>query len=545
MLLAVAPAQAAGVPAWGRAHLVAGPLNTGHYGTADTISCARPGQCALGGYVDQVQGGEPQQAYVDSESHGHWAKAQVVAATLNVGGDADVDAISCGAPGDCVAGGLYTSVTKGDHDQLPFIVIEKTGRWGHAREVAAALNNSGGEGGGVDSVSCPLATTCAVVGSVSHMVGSSGTIQGFVLFEHDGRWGTPHLVAASFNTGGRAYATSVSCLRSGSCTAVGTYVTASGYGDFAVSESDGRWGHAVQIASSLPGSDRKGLGTVSCGGPGSCTAGGYYYGPGYRPYVVDETAGHWGAAKVLAANLNTNLEGEVYSVSCWAPGDCLAGGSVAGLNGLSEAFLDTESRGTGRPPALLGGSLTVGDGVTAGVNQVSCPAAGSCGVAGTYTNSADDEESFVQAQVHGHRHDAQQVAGTTSTGEKGYPGAQAVSCTAGGYCAAAGLEQTGTSGIDATKPYAVALPGLLVLRISTLRTTRAGKKLHIPVSGLVPGAAVRLRLHSGSTTRTVTRTSRSTTFSVVLPRAGHWTVEATARETDCLVDPASKTVRAT
>src|ERR1041385_4835388 len=82
-------------------------LNGGSPGSVSAISCSAPGDCAAGG---GYRLGRYHEASVVSETNGSWDKAIEVPgmATLNRGGNAHVDSISCAAAGECAAGGHYT-----------------------------------------------------------------------------------------------------------------------------------------------------------------------------------------------------------------------------------------------------------------------------------------------------------------------------------------------------------------------------------------------------------------------------------------------------
>ena len=75
-----------------------------------------------------------------SEVNGTWGRARQVAGTLNTGGNAQIYTASCGAAGNCTAGGYYHDSS--GHYQA-FTVTENNGTWGAAREVARALNTGG------------------------------------------------------------------------------------------------------------------------------------------------------------------------------------------------------------------------------------------------------------------------------------------------------------------------------------------------------------------------------------------------------------------
>src|SRR5258707_1407105 len=145
------------------------------------------------------------------------------------------------------------------------------GSWGRAITVPGlgALNK--GRNAGVLSVSCPSAGSCAAGGDYRD---GGGHQQGFVAVERNGRWRlaieAPGLGA--LNKGGNAEVSSVSCASPGYCAAGGDFgnrgsnpfVGSSGRG-IVVSETNGRWGPAVEVAG--PGvADRGGEAARRSGG---------------------------------------------------------------------------------------------------------------------------------------------------------------------------------------------------------------------------------------------------------------------------------------
>jgi hypothetical protein len=85
----------------------AATLNVGGDAQVLSLSCASAGNCAAGGYYEN--GAENSQAFVANETDGAWGKAEEVPGTskLNAGGDARVLCLSCASTGDCVSGGYY------------------------------------------------------------------------------------------------------------------------------------------------------------------------------------------------------------------------------------------------------------------------------------------------------------------------------------------------------------------------------------------------------------------------------------------------------
>jgi hypothetical protein len=73
-----------------------------------SVSCGAAGNCSAGGrYLDSSG---HQQAMVVTETNGTWHTAIEVPGTaaLNQGGSAEISSVSCAAAGNCSAGGFYT-----------------------------------------------------------------------------------------------------------------------------------------------------------------------------------------------------------------------------------------------------------------------------------------------------------------------------------------------------------------------------------------------------------------------------------------------------
>jgi len=273
-----------------------------------------------------------------AETNGTWGTAVEVpgSGALNAGGFAAIKSVSCGAPGDCGAGGYYASdnIARIPLTQ-PFVVSEANGRWGTAEEVPGAKSLNAGGSAAVESVSCTAAGTCGAGGEYTS--GAPAT-QAFVVAETGGRWGTATEAPGSgaFNAGGYAAINSVSCASAGSCSAGGFYQDASFHTQaLAVSETSGTWGSAEEV----PGTAALNAGTtggamtssVSCASAGNCSAGGFYTdasGSG-QAFVVIEVNGTWHAANEVFGSqaLNTGGAASVGAVSCPAAGRCSAGGS--------------------------------------------------------------------------------------------------------------------------------------------------------------------------------------------------------------------------
>ncbi len=387
---------------WGTAIEVPGlaALNTG--GTAgssaavSSVSCASAGNCAAGGYYTNRH--HHTQGFVAVERHGRWGKAIKVPGlgALNKG-DAGVSSVSCASAGNCAAGGLYAD--RRGHLQM-FAASQRHGRWGKAIEVPGlgALNTGDASwDASVTEVSCASAGNCAAGGFYTDQAGNT---QGFVASERHGRWGkvieVPGLGA--LNSGGGAGVFSVSCGAAGSCAAVGDYIDGGGSGQgFVADERHGRWRKAIEVPGlAALGYENADVESVSCASAGNCAAVGYGdpYGDGF---AVSEKNGRWGKAIDVAgggrfAGLN--------SVSCASPGNCAAGGFYSNDSGdIVQGLVAVERHGRWRDQIDVPGLRALNRGADAAVTSVSCPPAGGCAAGGYYYDRHGHFQVFVVSQT--------------------------------------------------------------------------------------------------------------------------------------------------
>jgi hypothetical protein len=141
---------------WGTAQTVTGA------GTITSLSCTSPGNCAAGG--DYVNSSGSQQAFVLNETNGTWGSMAQAPGTgsLNQGGFAAINSVACRGAGNCGAGGYYQDSS--GHNQA-FDIDETNGTWGTAEEVpgTASLNQRGDAS--VASLSCGATGDCSAGGA--------------------------------------------------------------------------------------------------------------------------------------------------------------------------------------------------------------------------------------------------------------------------------------------------------------------------------------------------------------------------------------------
>ncbi|MDA8319048.1 MAG: Ig-like domain-containing protein [Actinomycetota bacterium] len=338
---------------WGQAIQVPGTaaLDTGHYATSTALSCSAPGDCAMSGqYFD---GGEVTRVFVADEVNGTWHDAIELPGTLILG-DAQADTLSCAAPGECVVGGGYGAVS---HDQA-YVASEVNGTWHDAIELPGTAVLNAGDDAVVSTVSCPAPGTCTAAGTYTDQASND---QAFVASEVNGTWQDAIELpgTATLNAGGNTYLQSVSCPAPGTCAAGGSYLDAGGHEQaFVASEVNGTWQDAIEV----PGTAALNVGenaiveSVSCSAPGTCAAGGgYSSAPKFgQAFVASEVNGTWQDAITVpgTAALNAGGGAVVVALSCAPGGTCAAGGLYGYQPNKPRAFVASQTQAGGTATSL-------------------------------------------------------------------------------------------------------------------------------------------------------------------------------------------------
>jgi hypothetical protein len=385
---------------WHSAKQVPGITALGRVGTVadvQSLSCASAGNCAVTGYYYVGPYDNNTESYVASETNGTWGAAQEIAGGLPTNSDAQIQSVSCGAPGDCSAGGAYYPAGGGGGPVQAFVVSETGGTWGTAEEVPGTAALNAGDNAQVNSVSCSSAGNCSAGG---YYASSTRSQQAFVVSETGGTWGMAQEVpgTATLNSGDSAQLVSVSCSSAGNCSAGGDYATsAPSLQAFVVKQTDGTWSTARQVPglAALNTGDQAQFVSVSCSSAGNCSAGGYYYDTSSthnEPFVVNQTHGTWGKAQEVPgiAALYPTSDTFFSSVSCAAAGDCSAVGSYSPASLDSQMWVVSETGGTWGPAEAAPGT---GGGAFAG--SVSCASATRCVAGGSNPDGSGDPQAII------------------------------------------------------------------------------------------------------------------------------------------------------
>ena len=437
---------------WERAIEVPGTfsLNVGGNAKVSSMSCPSRGFCVAVGEFANFKGfRNSSQGFVVSRKNGRWGRAQEVPGLAKlVAGFSQLDSVSCGSPGDCVAGGYYVGPRS---SQQAFVVTERNGTWGSAMPVAQSLNV--GDFGEVYSVSCPSAGNCAATGYYGSVAQSSNT-EPFVISERNGAWGTAIEVPgiADLSAGEFSRANWISCSSAGNCALGGFYADRKASPAFVASEHDGRWRPAIEV----PGLAKVSAGlatveSVSCSAPGNCAAAGYYQtskfhigvdSTKWQAFAVAERNGTWGKIvpllRIPPVTDDLSVPGvKVASMSCPSTGNCMASGVFWTAHGL-QAFVVGENKGHWGTIRTVLGSGALNRGGFAEAMSVSCPSAGNCLVGGYFSGVDGHRQAFIAGQRNGRWSKAVEVPGSKRLNVGGVGEVTSVSCAAIGQCSVGG-----------------------------------------------------------------------------------------------------------
>lgn len=510
---AAGTATVASGASWGTAALVPGStvLDKGGFANVNSISCAAPGDCAAAGsYADSSFA---DQAFVADEEAGTWRTAREVPGTAALNKfSANALSVSCASAGNCAVGGFYENA---DQDSEAFVASEVHGIW----HPAAPVGGTAGAGAAVSSVSCAAAGDCVAGG---YFTDSGGREQAFVADETQGRWGSAIAVAASLNVGGNAYVTSVACRPAGNCAAGGFYSVKTGQTEpFTVDERHGAWSAAREVAGALNAGLFGSVISVSCASSGNCAAGGSYTDKAgnAQAFLVSEKSGVWSAAHEVAGALNTFGNATVDSVSCPSPGNCAAGGSYASTEKGQQAFVVSERHGVWSAALQVAGALNISGDTS--VDAISCPTAGNCAAGGEYGIGNPFFDAFVVTERGGAWLAASEIAGNLNTDEGGL--VESLSCASVGDCTAGGMVTDPSGGQAFVVTGSITQPTSTALSLSSAKVTyghEQSERLSV---------TVRAR-YSGVPAGTVTVKAGDATICVIHVKAGRGSCGLTANK---------------
>ena len=389
---------------WGDAIELRGMSAYTSHGEAEAlaISCARTGACVIGGFVTLASGAE--RAVVADEVGGRWQAVHTLTPPSGSPRDSAVTAVSCPAPGDCTAVGAAGSAPvtglAGGHQQV-FAVEERAGAWGRAHVLPGSARLNGGDFAQVDAVSCAAPGSCATGGNVAT---HGGALVPFVSVERAGHWAQAEVVPGYRHlgpTGNDGIVDAVSCAPSG-CTAVGWFALKGAFTRaFGAEESGGTWHDASVIANARPRGGFDEAASVACPSSSACSTVGTAAASALdsTAFLVTARAGAWGHSRALPRTTRlggANVAGAT-SVACASTTTCVAVGYVTGVSGSQQPFVDQQVGGTWQPAEIAPRSERLNTGGDAGFTAASCSPQGYCVAVGTYATARNARVPMLDA----------------------------------------------------------------------------------------------------------------------------------------------------
>jgi len=188
------------------------------------------------------------------------------------------------------------------------------------------------------------------------------------------------------------------------------------------------------------------LSVLSCPAPGDCAAAGIDQDSSGNTHglVLNEVNGVWRDPTnvIPPANAKVSYGVSVYDVSCGGPGACSAVGTYSDSAQNQLSFVVNEVGGVWQKatevtlPANAAKSGQVSD-----VHSIACASVGNCSGVGAYSAASGSDtiqEALVVNEVAGHWTSAKEVALPASTNFNPFADLSQVSCASAGTCSAAG-----------------------------------------------------------------------------------------------------------
>lgn len=315
-----------------------------------TLSCTSASACVgIGSYVDHVTG--TAQPIIFTEVNGVWAAPFEPrgSAAFNPSGLAVVGGLDCASAATCVAVGNVLSNLPSGTTVEPFLIDENNGVWGSVEEIPGIPALSKVNEAASTALSCGAAGECTAGGNY---LDSSGQSQAFIVNEVAGVWGSATQLFATQLLGNGVTNTlsGVACASAGDCSAIGGFADAKGNSQpFVVDETNHVWGRAIEIPGVQALNDNVGaaLNTISCSAAGACSAGGTYLDSdnNTQAFVINEKFTQWSNPVEVPGTSSLNKGGAalIWEVWCSDDGSCGVLGSYTDASKNLQLFVANSS----------------------------------------------------------------------------------------------------------------------------------------------------------------------------------------------------------
>jgi hypothetical protein len=350
-------------------------------------------------------------------------------------GDGSFVGVACTAPGTCLMAGPYTD-SKSNYSNYGVVTDTAShGTWAPAAYTSIDLGGTADIP--VNGVSCAAAGNCMTVGEWLNP--ATGYYTGMVDTLSGGTW-TPSQLPLPANPGQdrEMELHAVACPAAGNCVVVGSNFPSSGNNGFGLIQTlaDGTWTamEAPLPADAAPGDKGGGnLYGVTCTAPGACVAVGFYTQADGVSQGLIETLRNGTWTPATAPSLPSG-PGQVWlvAVSCATTTSCAAVGYISGREGLIETLANGAWHSSAAPVPRSAAGLGPEQ-----LSGVACPAAGAC-VAVGYVGTDQKSQGVIDTLANRTWTAATAPLPTNAASAGQSAGLSAVSCATASYCVASG-----------------------------------------------------------------------------------------------------------
>ena len=387
--------------AWGKAAAVTGlsALATAGMASATVVSCASPGNCAVGGdYATGTSASPVTNGWVANLFGGAWKKVTKVGGVTAA--NLAVTAVSCFGPSNCAAAGIYQPATPAP------VTASFKGSPALRSALAARLAAANATLRGLRTGAAMRAHGLLRSSASAPAVAAAAPLP-FAVAEVDGTWNSAKLVVPTLTSASLGLVTALSCPVKYHCYVAGIAVdnassaTTWGY-SFLVSQNGTGWNPPAKFPA---------IGIFSFACPanltGNCTAGGAD--TSGVAAVMRDANGTWGPvtelpnATKLSYASQPAVGSEVDSLTCLSAPNCTAGGSFgvgpADNPTAQQVFVAGETNGAWAAAHVPSGIATLNAGGLASFNGLSCSSASSCALVGDFTKTSNSQGAFTLAEI--------------------------------------------------------------------------------------------------------------------------------------------------
>ena len=307
-------------------------------------------------------------------------------------------AVTCSAPGNCAAAGTYSD---NNSNEVGLIATLSNEAWTTARLPLPSLAGRDKQAWMAD-LACPTVGNCVAVG-YNYYANSSGTeTESHAMTQTlaGGTWTAAEapLPADAAQANGTSHLYDIACTAPGSCVAVGNYADMNGSKQGMIETlANGTWTAAkAPLPRGAAARQTAFLNGMSCPVPGSCVAVGSYTATNGSKQALTETLanGTWNPEQTPGPSLQKGTE--LDDVACTAPGYCAAVGDYTSKISGTQGLIETLANGTWITATAPLPRNATRSGQSVSLYTITCAAPGNCMAVGSYADTSKHIQGLIE-----------------------------------------------------------------------------------------------------------------------------------------------------